>query len=249
MIPLSRMVAHKKLYYLKVPTKVGLIVFAVLLVDQASKIWVKTHMEYGQEFQIFGIPWALIHFVENNGMAFGISMGGEYGKLLLSLFRIVAVGFLLFFIRKLIQENAGMRMLIGFALILAGAIGNILDSAFYGMIFSESPYYGGLATLFPPEGGYAGFLHGRVVDMLYFPVFKGVWPEWVPYLGGQFFLFFKPVFNVADMAITTGVIQIILFQRQFFQKPEDVESQVEKETETEDLPPATPAEDTQQEQG
>lgn len=232
---------------MKVPTRVGLIVFAILLVDQASKIWVKTHMEYGQEFQIFGLPWALIHFVENNGMAFGISMGGEYGKLLLSLFRIVAVGFLLFFIRKLIQEKAGMRMLSGFALILAGAIGNILDSAFYGMIFSESPYYGGLATLFPPEGGYAGFLHGRVVDMLYFPVIKGTWPEWVPYLGGQYFLFFKPVFNVADMAITTGVFQIILFQRQFFQKPDDAEGEVEKEAETENPPSAAP-EDVPQDQ-
>ena len=232
---------------MKVPTRVGLIVLAILLVDQASKIWVKTHMEYGQEFQIFGLPWALIHFVENNGMAFGISMGGEYGKLLLSLFRIVAVGFLLFFIRKLIQEKAGMRMLSGFALILAGAIGNILDSAFYGMIFSESPYYGGLATLFPPEGGYAGFLHGRVVDMLYFPVIKGTWPEWVPYLGGQYFLFFKPVFNVADMAITTGVFQIILFQRQFFQKPDYAEGEVEKEAETENPPSAAP-EDVPQDQ-
>jgi len=224
---------------------VASIVMITLLLDQGLKIWVKTHLTYGEEFPLFGWSWISIHFVENNGMAFGFSMGGEYGKLLLSLFRIVAVGFLLFFIRKLIQEKAGMRMLVGFALILAGAIGNILDSAFYGVIFSESPYYGGLATLFPPGGGYAGFLHGRVVDMLYFPVVKGVWPEGVPYLGGRSFLFFKPVFNVADMAITTGVVQIILFQRQFFRKPEEAETQVENETEGEDPSPAAP-EDTPQ---
>ena len=138
---------------MKQATKISLIVFVVLLIDQVVKIWVKTNMEYGEEIQIFGLSWALIHFVENEGMAFGISLGGNYGKLLLSLFRIVAVGFLVYYIRFLIKERVPFGLLLSFALILAGALGNILDGAFYGIIFSESPYHGGLAELFPESGG------------------------------------------------------------------------------------------------
>lgn len=173
-------------------------------------------MNYGDEIKILGLNWALIHFVENNGMAFGLDLGGKYGKLALSLFRIVAVFFLIYYLRLMLKSKAGMGLLISFALILAGAIGNIIDSAFYGLIFSESPYHGGLATLFPPEGGYAGFLHGKVVDMLYFPLFDGHFPAWFPFVGGQHFMFFKPVFNIADTAITVGVLNILLFQRSFF---------------------------------
>lgn len=204
-------------------------IFLVLALDQALKIWVKTQMNYGDEIRILGLDWALIHFVENNGMAFGISLGGVYGKLALSMFRIIAVGFLIYYLRLLLRANVSMGLLVSFALILAGALGNILDSAFYGMIFSESPYHGGLAELFPEEGGYAGFLHGKVVDMLYFPIINTYLPEWVPYWGGTHFMFFKPVFNIADLSITLGVINILLFQRSFFSGPSTEETDAEKE--------------------
>lgn len=205
-------------------TKLAMLVFLVLLLDQVLKIWVKTTMPYGSEFHILGLDWAMIHFVENPGMAFGYTFGGEYGKLALSLFRLAAVLFLSLFIRQLLREGVGFRVLASFGLVLAGALGNIIDSAFYGLLFSESPYYGGLARMFPPEGGYAGFLHGKVVDMLYFPIIQGFWPDAIPYLGGRHFMFFKPVFNIADLSITVGVLNILLFQWKFFRKKtEEVE--------------------------
>ncbi len=173
-------------------------------------------MEYGDEIQIFGLKWALIHFVENPGMAFGLELGGANGKLLLSVFRLLAVGFLGYFLVQLIKTDAKKGLLISFSFILAGAVGNILDSAFYGLLFSESSFHGGIAELWPPNGGYAPFLHGRVVDMFYFPVLRGTFPNWLPVWGGDYFLFFRPVFNVADMSITIGVIWILLFQRSFF---------------------------------
>jgi len=176
-------------------------------------------MQYGDQIPIFGFSWAFIHFVENNGMAFGITLGGKAGKLFLSLFRIGAVGFLVYYIRKLIEAGANIGVLICFALILAGAIGNILDSAFYGLIFSESSYQGGLAELLPEEGGYAGLLRGKVVDMLYFPMIDTFLPNWLPIWGGNRFQFFKPVFNVADSSISIGIISLLLFQRQFFKTP------------------------------
>ncbi|MEO0732564.1 MAG: lipoprotein signal peptidase, partial [Bacteroidota bacterium] len=172
---------------------VWLTLLLVLIIDQGTKIWVKTHLAYGEEIRIFGWDRALIHFVENNGMAFGISIGGNYGKLLLSLFRITAVGFLFVYLARLIREGANRSLLCGFALIQAGALGNIIDSVFYGRIFSESSFHGGVATLFPEGGGYAPLLYGRVVDMLYFPLFYGTYPKWLPGLGGQPYLFFRPV--------------------------------------------------------
>ncbi len=198
-------------------------------------------MSYGDEISLLGFDWALLHFVENNGMAFGLSIGGEYGKLALSLFRILAVLFLFYFIRQLIRARVGMGLLASFALILAGALGNIIDSAFYGLIFSASPTYhgGGVATLFPPEGGYAGFLHGKVVDMLYFPMAEGFFPDWFPFWGGEPFLFFRPVFNLADTAITIGVLSILLFHRSFFGRDMG-RSQAAEERQTVDVQEVSP---------
>lgn len=170
-----------------------------------------------EDWSWWTVPWGRIHFVENEGMAFGIELPGNYGKLILSLFRIAAVGFLFYYLKLLIRAKASFGLLACFGLILAGALGNILDSAFYGAIFSKSPFHSlEVARLFPPEGGYADFLHGRVVDMFYFPMFSGTFPEWLPVWGGEDFLFFRPVFNVADASITVGVISLLLFHRDFF---------------------------------
>ncbi|MGA1543180.1 MAG: lipoprotein signal peptidase [Saprospiraceae bacterium] len=204
------------------------IVLIVLTIDQSLKIWVKTHMEYGEEFRILGLDWALIHFVENNGMAFGLSLGGEYGKLVLSIFRIIAVGFLVYYLNFLLNGGAKRGILISFSLILAGAIGNIIDSAVYGMIFSESTYHGGLAEIFPEAGGYSSFLHGKVVDMFYFPIINGFLPDWLPLWGGKHILFFQPVFNVADASISLGVINMLLFNRTFFANQKIEETEEEK---------------------
>lgn len=200
-----------------------LIILGVLVIDQAIKFWVKTQMHYGEEFRLLGLDWARIHFVENEGMAFGISLGGERGKLILSIFRIVAVSFLGYILYGLIIAREVRGLLVCFALIFAGAMGNIIDSAFYGILFSNSNYHGGLAEFMPESGGYASFLHGRVVDMLYFPIIDTRWPEWLPLWGGERFQFFKPVFNIADSAISTGVISLLVFYRNFFsiRKPTD----------------------------
>jgi len=192
-----------------------LIVFLVLLVDQILKIWIKTNMTLGEEFPVLG-HWFIIHFVENNGMAFGFEFGGEYGKIFLSLFRVAAVFGIGWYILKLVKKDIPMGFIACVSLIFAGAIGNIIDSAFYGLIFNDS--YGQVSTMFPAGGGYASFLHGRVVDMFYFPMISGVYPAWVPFAGGSDFQFFRPVFNVADSAISVGIFSIILFYRQQFNK-------------------------------
>jgi len=194
--------------------KAGLIIFFVLLADQILKIWVKTHMSLGDEFSVIG-NWFLIHFVENNGMAFGFEFSGNYGKLFLSVFRIVAVILIGWYLAKLVKrKEVPMGFIACLSLILAGAIGNIIDSMFYGMMFNDS--YGHFAQLFPDGGGYSSILHGRVVDMLYFPLFSGHYPTWLPFIGGSDFLFFRPVFNISDSSITIGIFSIILFYWKLF---------------------------------
>ncbi len=217
-----------------------LIVLGVLLIDQALKIYIKTHYSIGQGFDILGLSWAKILFIENDGMAFGITFGEkclgvtqedgsctgimltkESGKLILSLFRIIMVGFLFYFIRELLKAKESMGLLICLSLILAGAIGNILDSAFYGLMFNEPLHHGGVAELFSDQPRYAPFLFGRVVDMFYFPMINTNFPDWFPFWGGDRFQFFRPVFNVADASISIGVACILIFHRSFLQKKKE----------------------------
>jgi signal peptidase II len=194
--------------------KAYLIVFLVLLVDQILKVWIKTTFYMGESHAIFG-NWFYLHFTENEGMAFGMKLGGNYGKLLLSLFRVFAVVIIGWWLYRVTRKGANMMLILCISLILAGALGNIIDSAFYGLIFNESNYMQ-VATLFPNGGGYGTFLHGKVVDMLYFPILETHYPSWFPFVGGDEFVFFRPVFNIADSAITTGVLILIIFQKKVF---------------------------------
>lgn len=182
-------------------------------------------MFIGQEYHItknLGIgDWFIIHFTENNGMAFGMEFAGDTGKIILSLFRIVAVIGIGWFLYTLVKKQSSLGLILSISAILAGAFGNIIDCAFYGIIFNDSYYQ--VATLFPEGGGYTSFLHGRVVDMLYFPVIDGHFPTWFPIWGGEQFVFFRPVFNIADSSITVGVALIIIFQKRFFKKPKTVQ--------------------------
>lgn len=189
----------------------------ILLVDQALKFWVKTNMYLGQDIPIFD-DWFIIHFTENRGMAFGWELAGKTGKYLLSIFRLLAVTGIAYYIYYVIRQKAKPGLVIALALILAGAMGNIIDSAFYGMIFSESGNYLNqqAAVLFPPGGGYSSFLQGQVVDMFYFPVIKGSYPDWL--FNGRDFIFFRPVFNIADTSITVGVFMLLIFQSRYFKK-------------------------------
>lgn len=207
-----------------------LLVLVILALDQALKLWVKMHMTLGQEIHVFG-NWFILHFTENEGMAFGISFGNETGKLMLSIFRIIAVIFIAIYIHRLSKRSAHPGLILSFTLIMAGALGNIIDSAFYGIIFSHSSYHTA-ATLCPPDGGYSSFLHGKVVDMFYFPVIQTTLPDWFPINGGKEFIFFRPVFNIADASITTGVLSLLVFQKRFFAKPEPAPEPADTKEET-----------------
>ena len=195
--------------------KAALIVFAVLLLDQVLKIWIKTTFYMGENHAILG-QWFYLHFTENEGMAFGMKLGGNYGKLLLSLFRILAVIVIGWWLYRVTRKGAGNLLILCISLIMAGALGNIIDSALYGVIFNESTYMQ-IATFLPGGGGYGTFLHGKVVDMLYFPIIESHYPTWIPLWGGEEFIFFRPVFNIADSSITTGVLILIFFQKKVFE--------------------------------
>jgi len=200
---------------------------SIVLIDQLTKVLVKTSMTLGQSIPVLG-DWFIIHFTENYGMAFGLEFSGEYGKLLLSIFRIVAVVFIGWYLARLIKRPIKKGLIFAISLIMGGAIGNIIDSSFYGLIFSAS-HFNQVAQLFPEGGGYGTFLHGKVVDMLYFPIIQGRFPEWFPFVGGDTFVFFRPVFNIADSAITIGVFTLLVFQKRFFPKKHNAPKDPEQE--------------------
>jgi signal peptidase II len=199
-----------------------LIIALVLIVDQALKLWIKTNMELRDSIEIFS--WFKIYFTENPGMAFGLEYGGNWGKLALSIFRLFAIGGLIYWLSSLIRKKASTAAIVSVSLITAGAVGNMIDSALYGLIFDKGMLfnedimawtgYNGLATY--SSQGYSAFLRGNVVDMLYFPLYEGFLPEWIPFKGGDYFIFFRPIFNIADMAISTGVGLMIVFQKRIF---------------------------------
>lgn len=211
--------------------KPAILIVLILLADQVSKFWIKTNMTLGQEYKVLG-DWFIIHFTENYGMAFGLEFAGEKGKLFLTLFRIVAAIFIIFYLYRLTQRREHPLFIVSISMIFAGAVGNIIDSVFYGLLFSNSTFFEP-ATFLPVAGGYDALFHGRVVDMLYFPIIKGNWPSWFPFWGGQDFIFFRPVFNIADSSISIGVFILIVFQRKFFKEHHHSELEPEPDTGTE----------------
>lgn len=191
------------------------IILLIVIADQVLKIFIKTHYHVGESHAMAG-SWFQLYFIENEGMAYGWKLGGEWGKMALTLFRMAAVIFGVFYISKIVDKKYHRGFIICVALIFAGALGNLIDSMFYGLLFEYSdPYAGNIARMLPGHG-YAGFLHGNVVDMLYFPLIEAHWPGWVPFAGGKEFVFFSPVFNLADASISTGIIAIFIFQKRFF---------------------------------
>lgn len=201
--------------------KAFLLIFIILLVDQISKIYIKTHFVLSEKHIIFS--WFQIAFVENEGMAWGTKISDfipfiteKAAKLSLSLFRIFAVIGIGFWLVSVVNKKASKTLIVAVSLIFAGALGNIIDSVFYGVLFSSSS--GEVATFLPSQGGYGNLFHGRVVDMLHFPIWKGFLPEWIPFYGGEYLTFFEPVFNIADMAISTGIGILIIFNKRAFPK-------------------------------
>lgn len=198
-----------------------ILVIIILLIDQTIKLWIKNNMYLGQEIVMFP-NWGILHFTENNGMAFGMELEGSFGKLLLSSFRVLAISGLAYYLFWLVKNNENKGYIYCISLVFAGALGNLIDSAFYGLMFNES--YNQVATFMPKEGGYAPFLFGKVVDMFYFPMISGHFPTWLPIWGGEDFLFFRPVFNFADFSISMGVGLIILNQKKYFAEKKDESS-------------------------
>jgi len=215
-----------------------LLTFLILLVDQALKIYIKTCYYMGQENVLLqAIPWLRFHFIENEGMAYGWKLGGEWGKIALTSFRLIAVGFGTHYILGIIRKKYHAGYIVCVTFIYAGAIGNLIDSLFYGLVFEASdPYLQNLAHGIWQngfQGGYAGFLHGKVVDMLYMPIIEDAYfPDWFPIWGGESFMFFRPVFNIADAAISGGVFAILIFQNKFFPSAAPVKEQEETEAPT-----------------
>lgn len=195
--------------------KAVFLIIIILLVDQISKIYIKTNFLYGEEVVVF--DWFRIHFIENNGMAWGAEFGGKTGKLFLTIFRLIAITGIGYWLVSSVKKNAHNILVIAISLIFAGALGNIIDSVFYGVIFNAPTNE--VATMFA-EQGYEKLFFGRVVDMLYFPIWSGDLPSWVPFIGGEPFTFFNAIFNVADTAISTGVGMLIVFNKKAFPKEE-----------------------------
>ena len=197
------------------------IIVLVLLIDQISKIYIKTNFSLGDGVLVF--DWFRIVFVENEGMAWGAKIPGQYGKLFLTLFRLVAIVGIGYWLWDSVNKKLSRILITSIALIFAGALGNIIDSVFYGLIFNDSHHQ--IASFLPAEGGYGTLFHGKVVDMLHFPLWEGFLPKWFPFWGGEYFTFFDPVFNIADMAISTGFGLLIVFNKKAF--PKEIEKPVE----------------------
>lgn len=204
--------------------KSTIIIVLILLVDQISKIYIKTHFVLGEDLKVFS--WFQILFIENNGMAWGAKLNDflpfiseRTGKLILTLFRLFAIAGIGYWLVNTIKNKGSKILIIAISLIFAGALGNIIDSVFYGVLFSDS--YGELAEFLPKDGGYDSLFHGKVVDMLHFPLWKGYLPEWLPFWGGQYFTFFDPVFNIADIAISTGIGILLVFNKKAFPKQDE----------------------------
>lgn len=204
--------------------KASLLIIIILLIDQISKVYIKTHFALGDSIKVFN--WFEILFVENKGMAWGTKLSDfipaisdRSAKLILTVFRIIAIFGIGYWLINSIKHQGSKLLILSISLIFAGALGNIIDSVFYGVLFSDS--VGQVAQFLPSQGGYASLLHGHVVDMLYFPIYKGFLPDWIPFIGGDYFTFFEPVFNVADMSISTGFIMLIVFNKKVFPKKTD----------------------------